>query len=39
MDSSHAIHVLKGKVRYYISIDPENEKQIKDLGNVNRGRI
>jgi hypothetical protein len=22
---------LKGKVRYYISIDPANEKQLKDL--------
>lgn len=31
MDSSHAIHVLKGKVRYYVSIDPVNEKQVKDL--------
>jgi hypothetical protein len=31
IDKSGAIHVLKGKVRYYISIDPANEKQLKDL--------
>lgn len=31
IDTKNAIHVLKGKVRYYISIDPENEKQLKDL--------
>ena len=39
MDSSHAIHVLKGKVRYYISIDPANEKQVKDLATSVAGRI
>ncbi len=37
MDDNHAIHVLKGKVRYYINIVPfgtansEKEKQLKDL--------
>ena len=31
IDSGHAIHVLKGKVRYYISTDPANEKQVQDL--------
>ena len=39
MDNSHAIHVLKGKVRYYISIDPANEKQVKDLATSVAGRI
>jgi len=39
MDNSHAIHVLKGKVRYYISIDPANEKQAKDLATSIAGRI
>ena len=39
MDSSHAIHVLKGKVRYYVSIDPANEKQAKDLATSIAGRI
>jgi hypothetical protein len=34
IDKDHAIHVLKGKVRYYISISPmANEKQLKDLAN------
>jgi hypothetical protein len=27
----HAIHVLKGKVRYAVSISTENEKQVIDL--------
>lgn len=31
IDSGHAIHVRKGKVRYYISLEPANEKQLKDL--------
>lgn len=37
MDDNHAIHVLKGKVRYYINIVPfgtansEKEKKLKDL--------
>ena len=39
MDNSHAIHVLKGKVRYYISIDPANEKQAKDLAASIAARI
>lgn len=39
MDNSHAIHVLKGKVRYYISIDPANEKQVKDLAASIAARI
>lgn len=39
MDNSHAIHVLKGKVRYYISIDPANEKQVKDLAASVAARI
>ncbi|MHB8524738.1 MAG: hypothetical protein ACYDD2_01075 [Candidatus Acidiferrales bacterium] len=39
IDRSHAIHVLKGKVRYYVSIDPANEKQAKDLARSIAGRI
>jgi hypothetical protein len=39
MDNSHAIHVLKGKVRYYIAIDPANEKQTKDLAASIAARI
>jgi hypothetical protein len=31
IDKEGAIHVLKGKVRYFISIDPANEKKLKDL--------
>lgn len=31
IDAKGAIHVLKGKVRYYIAIDPSNDKQAKDL--------
>jgi len=31
IDSHNSIHVLKGKVRYFISLAPENEKQLKDL--------
>jgi hypothetical protein len=37
MDDNHAIHVLKGKVRYYVNIVPfgsansEKEKKLKDL--------
>ena len=31
MDKHGAVHVLKGKVRYYIAIDPSNDKQAKDL--------
>ncbi len=39
MDASHAIHVLKGKVRYYISIHPANEKELKDLAASVAARI
>lgn len=39
IDSSGAIHVLKGKVRYYISLDPKNEKELKDLAMSVAGRI
>ena len=39
IDAQGAIHVLKGKVRYYISLDPQNEKQIKDLATSVAGRI
>lgn len=37
LDASHAIHVQKGKVRYYLNLDPvgtdaaKAEKQLKDL--------
>ena len=40
LDDNHAIHVLKGKVRYYISIVPfgavtsEKEKQLRDLAAI-----
>lgn len=37
--SNGAIHVLKGKVRYYIAIDPSNEKETKDLAASIAGRI
>ncbi len=39
LDGSHAIHVLKGKVRYYISISPANETQAKDLAAAVASRI
>ena len=39
IDSHGAIHVLKGKVRYFISIDPGNEKQSKDLATDVASRI
>ncbi|HLV94210.1 MAG TPA: hypothetical protein VKS44_03380 [Candidatus Acidoferrales bacterium] len=39
IDKDGAIHVLKGKVRYYISLDPQNEKQMKDLAASIAGRI
>jgi hypothetical protein len=39
IDAQGAIHVLKGKVRYYIAIDPSNEKQIKDLAASIAARI
>lgn len=31
IDSQGAIHVLRGKTRFYISISPHNEKQATDL--------
>jgi hypothetical protein len=39
IDSHGAIHVLKGKVRYFISLDPQNEKQLKDLAASIAARI
>lgn len=31
IDTKGAIHVVKGKVRYYITLEPKNEQQMKDL--------
>lgn len=39
LDRQHAIHVLKGKVRYYVSISPDNEKQTIGLATAIAGRI
>jgi hypothetical protein len=39
IDGQGAIHVRKGKVRYYISLEPQNEKQMKDLAASVAGRI
>lgn len=39
IDAKHAIHVLKDKVRYYISIDPANENEVKDLATAVAARI
>lgn len=39
IDSGGAIHVLKGKIRYYISMSPANEKQLKDLAESVAARI
>lgn len=39
VDSGGNIHVLKGKVRFFISIEPKNEKQMKDLAASIAGRI
>lgn len=39
IDRSNAIHVLKDKVRYYISLDPVNEKQLLELANSVLGRM
>lgn len=39
IDRDGAIHVLKGKVRYYISLEPKNEKQMKDLAASIAARI
>ena len=35
----HAIHVLKGKVRYAVSISTENEKQVIDLASAVAAQI
>lgn len=39
IDKDGAIHVLKGKVRYYISLEPKNEKQMTDLATSIAARI
>ena len=45
VDRKNAIHVVKGKVRYYIELDPvgeftsANEKQVKELALAVAGRI
>jgi hypothetical protein len=43
-DGQHAIHVRKGKVRFYINLEPMNftpaiEKQLKDLASRVAGRL
>lgn len=45
LDSRHAIHELKGKVRYYLNLDPvgadtaKTEKQVKDLATMVAGQL
>jgi hypothetical protein len=45
LDSRHAIHVQKGKVRYYLNLDPigadttKAEKQVKDLATWVAGQL
>jgi len=39
LDGSHAIHVLKGKVRYYISVSPANGTEAKALAAAVAARI
>jgi len=39
LDRQHAIHVLKGKVRYFVSISPDNEKQTIGLATAIAVRI
>lgn len=39
IDSRGAIHVVKGKVRYFISLDPGNEEQLKNLATDVASRI
>lgn len=39
LDGNHAIHVLKGNIRYYISISPANEKHAIDLASLIAARI
>lgn len=43
-DAQHAIHVRKGKVRYYLNLDPlgtpaATEKQLKDLATEVAGKL
>ena len=43
-DGKHALHVRKGKVRYYLNLDPMNftpaiEKEIKDLASRVAGQL
>jgi hypothetical protein len=43
-DRDHALHVRKGKVRFYLNLDPMNftpavEKQLKDLASRVAGRL
>jgi hypothetical protein len=43
-DPAHALHVRKGKVRFYINLEPMNsspaiEKQLKDLASQVTGRL
>ena len=41
-DPQHALHVRKGKVRFYINLSPmeaSKEKQLQDLGNAVVGRL
>ena len=45
LDSHHAIHILKGKARYYLNLDPigtdtaKAEKQLKDLATWVAGQL
>ena len=45
LDARHAIHVQKGKVRYYLNLDPigtdtaKTEKQLKDLATWVAGQL
>ena len=39
IDSRHAIHVLASKVRYFINLSAENEKQLKDLATWVAGQL
>ena len=34
IDSSGAIHVLKGKTRYFLNVDPGDENHLKDLASA-----
>jgi hypothetical protein len=45
LDAAHAIHVQKGRVRYYLNLDPigtdaaKTEKQLKDLATLVAGQL